>query len=141
MADPTPAASRPPTIVDDIFNSPSVPSVPKEEGIQYAQRPSPQSLATPLDNFLSGPIGIDLDTSIIAHNAHIQALLDKEQISWGTQFELARGVTTGRWTWDEVELNISNLKGPNVQSAYRVQNVMLNKPQHSSKLDLWYVYI
>ena len=138
MAYRTPAASQAPTVVDDIFSSPSVPSVPKEEGVQ---KPSPQSLATPLDNFLSGPIGIDLDTSIIAHDARIQALLDKEQISWGTQFELARGITTGRWSWDEVERNISKLRGPNVQSAYRVQNVMLHKPQHSSKLDLWYVCI
>jgi len=111
--------------------------------MQHDPEPSPRSLTTPLDNFLSGPIGVDLDVSIIAHDARIQALLDKEQISWGTQFELARGVTKDQWTWDEVERNIGKLRGPNVQSAYRVRNTMLNKPQQSSSgtLELWYVHI
>jgi hypothetical protein len=95
-------------------------------------------LATPLAKFLSGPIGVDLDTSIIASDSRIQALLDKEQIAWGTQFELARGVTMGHWTWDAVEPNIGKLRGPNVKSAYRVRNVMLNTSQNPGSLELWY---
>jgi len=140
---PTPTGSQAPVVVDDVFNSPQTHPVPKEKAMQHDPEPSPRSLTTPLDNFLSGPIGIDLDVSIIAHDARIQALLDKEQISWGTQFELARGVTKDQWTWDEVERNIGKLRGPNVQSAYRVRNTMLNKPQQSSSgtLELWYVHI
>jgi hypothetical protein len=93
-----------------------------------------------LQKFLSGPIGIDLEIGIIAHNAGVQKLLDKKQISWGVQFELARGITTGSWDWDEVESKINKLTGSNANSAYRVRHVMLGNPLTSSQSSVWYVY-
>jgi hypothetical protein len=82
--------------VDDVFSALATSiAVPEQGKMQLDQEPSIES-KTPLDELLSGPIGVDLETCLIAHDARIQALLDKEDISWGVQFELARGVTTGR---------------------------------------------
>jgi hypothetical protein len=127
-----------PIVVDDIFSASSAHAVPKPVEMQHDPKPPLESLETPLDKFLSGPIGVDLDTTTIAHDARIQALLDLKQISWGVQFELARGVTTGQWTWDVVESKISELSGPSAKTAYRVRSVMLNVPQRgNSDLAIW----
>jgi hypothetical protein len=135
---PSPSQARP-IFVDDVFSAlPTSIAVPEQGKMQLDQEPSIES-KTPLDEFLSGPIGVNLETCLIAHDARIQALLDKKEISWGVQFELARGVTTGQWTWDAVESKIGELTGRNVDAAYRVRNVMLDLPQKITERTIWYV--
>jgi len=137
---PTPSKNQP-AVVDDVFSAPRV--VPEGTEIRPNPPPSPpiEPLEAALDKFLSGPIGVDLEIGFITHNKDIQALLDEEQISWGVQYELARGVTTGQWTWDAVKSKIGALRGPSVKTAYRVRSLMLNVPQKGSDLTLWYTYI
>lgn len=129
-------AQAPPVVVEDVFSA-QPPTAKKQEEIQYDPESSLESSENLLDKFLNGPIGVDLETDFIAHDTRIQALLDKEHISWGVQFELARGVTTSQWTWEQVESKIGGLTGPSAKAAYRVRSVMLNIPQKSSDLTLW----
>ncbi|RDB19363.1 putative RNA-dependent RNA polymerase SHL2 [Hypsizygus marmoreus] len=119
-----------PMVVDDVFNSP-VP-FPRKEKFQappLPRQPANDSGSTPsaLDMFLQGPIGIDLEQSIIAHDTRIQGLLDAAKIAWGVQYELARGVTNGQWSWSDVEPKIEALKGPNAKSANKVRSLMLGR--------------
>lgn len=62
-------------------------------------------------------------------------------ISWGVQYELARGVTANLWTWSEINPDqLQKLKGTNVEAAYRVANVMRNRPVSARDgLRLWFV--
>ncbi|KAI0673977.1 RNA dependent RNA polymerase-domain-containing protein [Trametes maxima] len=39
---------------------------------------------------------------IIAHSASVQRLFDELNVAWGVQYELARGVSRGWWTWDDI---------------------------------------
>lgn len=65
------------------------------------------------------------DLVIIAHDPRVQALLDKLEIAWGTQFEIARGVLSGSWTWDDVtEDLLEQLRGSNAESAVKVRPVL-----------------
>jgi hypothetical protein len=131
----TPPRSQ--AVIYDVFSAPSQSSVvQKKEDV--AQEPSVEFSGTALQHFLSSA---DLNTTIIAHNSSIQALLDENRISWGVQFELARGVTTGHWTWDAVEDKIGELTGSNAKAAQRVRSVMLNVPQKAPDLTIWYVHI
>jgi RNA-dependent RNA polymerase len=139
VAPSPPQSQAQPVVIDDVFNASSTPSVPKY--IQVDPEPSIKPSRSTLDEFLSGPIGVDLDTSFIAHDAGVQALLDKEQISWGVQFELARGVTTGQWTWDAVKSKIGELTGPSAKAAPRVRSVMLDVPLKASDLTIWHVHL
>jgi hypothetical protein len=106
--------------------------------MQHAQELSVGLSGTALKQFLSS---VDLDISIIAHDTRIQALLDGNRISWGVQFELARGVTTGQWTWDAVESKVGELRGPSAKAAQRVRSVILNLPPKAPDLTIWYAHI
>ena len=65
------------------------------------------------------------DLVIIAHDARVQALMDKLEIAWGTQFEIARGVSSGKWSWEDVtEDLLQKLRGTNADSAPRVHPVI-----------------
>lgn len=99
----------------------------------------PASLAS----FARSDFGTDLKPTIIAHDKETQALLDHYRISWGTQYELARGVSSGAWKWEEVRQKIKDLTGDNAHAACQVQTVMRGKPAGSanpSNFYLWYVH-
>ena len=86
--------------------------------------------------------GEELDIAIIAHDSRIQKLFDEQQISWGVQYELARGITAGQWTWEAIETKISELKGPNAEVAYRIRNLMRDRDLRvAADLSIWYVSI
>ncbi|KAH9923183.1 RNA dependent RNA polymerase-domain-containing protein [Epithele typhae] len=58
------------------------------------------------------------DFYLIAHNAAVQREFDRHQLSWAVQYELARGVGNGWWSWDAVRrVDLSKLKGPNITAA------------------------
>ena len=85
--------------------------------------------------------GTELAFQIVAHNNEVQKELDAMNISWGVQYELARGITANLWTWEEIRTEqLQKLKGTNVQAAYRVANVMRNRPISVRQgLSLWFV--
>ncbi|KAI1786799.1 RNA dependent RNA polymerase-domain-containing protein [Ganoderma leucocontextum] len=56
------------------------------------------------------------DVYILAHSAEAQRLFDRIPLSWGVQYEIARGVSRGLWSWDTViqsEQALKSLRGPN----------------------------
>jgi hypothetical protein len=85
------------------------------------------------------PLGDKLEARYIAHDDSVQKLMDTMGISWGVQYELARGVNAGLWKWDEVlHDKLARLKGSNKVSAYRVAHVMLDRPLSKNvNLALW----
>ncbi len=67
----------------------------------------------------------DPEFHIIAHNEHVQRLMDQYHLAWGTQYEIARGVCEGRWKWEDVtEDLVKELDGSNQQSAGRVSTII-----------------
>jgi len=47
------------------------------------------------------------------------------KISWAVQYELARGVLSEMWTWDDVTIEVlKRLQGSNYEAAPRVPKVM-----------------
>jgi len=47
------------------------------------------------------------------------------EISWGVQYELARGVLSKLWTWDDVTFDVlERLQGSNYEAAPQVSTVM-----------------
>jgi hypothetical protein len=147
-----PATSGLPVVQDDIFNA-QTSNVTLRKRASPKVIPCPMSLpASPLGfedqipvslaSFARSAFGTDLKEVLIAHDKGTQALLDCHQISWGTQYELARGVTLGTWNWGEVKLKIKDLTGDNAHAACQVQTVMRGKPAASanpSDFYLWYI--
>ncbi|KAI0348335.1 hypothetical protein BDW22DRAFT_1350519 [Trametopsis cervina] len=70
--------------------------------------------------------------TIIAHDRRAQSLMDGLDIAWGTQYEIARGVTDGRWTWADVTTaKLNQLCGDNEDTAYRVPSVLVSNTEPS----------
>jgi hypothetical protein len=68
---------------------------------------------------------IVLPHRIICHSERAQNLMERLKISWGVQYELARGVLAGRWTWDDATIDVlKQLCGPNAHAAPRVNAIM-----------------
>jgi RNA-dependent RNA polymerase len=73
--------------------------------------------------------------------------MERLNISWGVQYELARGVLAEKWSWAHVtESVLRRLQGSNAQAAPRVRPVMLEAtdgkgsvpcPKSSVNLALW----
>ncbi|KAF8899369.1 RNA dependent RNA polymerase-domain-containing protein [Infundibulicybe gibba] len=130
------------TVVDDSLSpSPSFKSIGKQPAqprptsiLQFRSRPAPQASsskpALPAQgDLLESCIGRDLDPFIIAHSDTVQQLLDKHNISWGVQYELARGITTKAWDWSDIEGKISGLVGTNAESAHLVSDIIRGRPR------------
>ncbi|KAI0937310.1 hypothetical protein AcV5_005250 [Taiwanofungus camphoratus] len=80
--------------------------------------------------------------SIIAHSSDVQRLMDLKRIAWGVQYELARGVCHGRWTWENVtSAKLDLLVGSNKAAAHLVAQVMLSSNNANkvaiTELPLW----
>ena len=64
---------------------------------------------------------------IIAHSERAQRLFDMIPLSWGVQYEIARGVSQGAWSWETVVESEAALRrslcGPNT-NASRVSQVL-----------------
>ncbi|KAG2116227.1 RNA dependent RNA polymerase-domain-containing protein [Suillus cothurnatus] len=88
-------------------------------------------------------LGVELDIRHIAHCEKTQIVLDRHELAWGTIFELARGVTRGMWTFqDMTEHRLQKLKGSNAQSAWKVATVMADKVPSAmgAPSELWLEY-
>lgn len=79
--------------------------------------------------------------SVIAHNTIVQAEMDKRELALGVQYEIARGVTKGTWTWDLVTPEkLDELKGSNANAAPKVADVIHCRKVSSLNGDeLWLV--
>jgi hypothetical protein len=76
-----------------------------------------------LPPLLSGKIV--LPRRIICHSKPVQERMEQLKISWGVQYELARGVLAEKWTWDDITDNVlRQLRGSNAQAASRVSAVV-----------------
>jgi hypothetical protein len=91
---------------------------------------------------------VSLPRQTICHSVHAQELMERLKISWGVQYELARGVLAGRWKWDDVTVHVlERLQGSNAEAAPRVDAVMREieggparrTDSRVTNLDLWWV--
>ena len=99
--------------------------------------PEVQEPKTPMPVDVRSPPG----TFIIGHSAHAQKRFDTIPLSWGVQYELARGVGNGWWTWEQVvHADLKKLAGPNNNAAARVAHV-LGRPLAVAPVDpnIWFV--
>ncbi|KAG1813878.1 RNA dependent RNA polymerase-domain-containing protein [Suillus subaureus] len=90
-----------------------------------------------------GKFGVELNIVHIAHCEKAQEVLDRHKLAWGTIFELARGVTRGMWTFqDMTEHRLQKLQGSNAQSAWKVATVMADKVPSAigASSELWLEY-
>ncbi|KAK0234147.1 RNA dependent RNA polymerase-domain-containing protein [Armillaria fumosa] len=82
--------------------------------------------------------GVKLPTNIVAHDTAVQKLFDNQEISWGVQWELARGVSTECWTWDEVKDKLftpNSLHGTEEEVLFKVASIMKNQPFSATSLE------
>lgn len=96
---------------------------------------------TPDFSFLNHSEGSDLPLSIIAHDRDVQRLMDAKRISWGVQWEIARGITRHLWKWSDVTPGkLDLLRGSNAEAASKVVHVMKTGEAPSAlpaNLELW----
>ena len=75
----------------------------------------------------------------IAHDPAIQKMMDQLNVSWDVQYEIARGVCSALWAWDDVTVERLQALIPtrkNLYPAQRVGNVM-GKGLDAQKLETW----
>ncbi|KAG2045047.1 RNA dependent RNA polymerase-domain-containing protein [Suillus americanus] len=89
--------------------------------------------------------GVQLNIVHVAHCERAQIVLDQQQLAWGTIYELARGVTRGIWTFEDMtEHRLCQLKGSNVQAAWKVAAVIKDEMGPSSAMrapsEIWLEY-
>ncbi|KAH9043657.1 RNA dependent RNA polymerase-domain-containing protein [Lactarius pseudohatsudake] len=81
--------------------------------------PAPLPSPPPVQGKLRSPL------EIICHSQNVQRLMERRRISWGVQYELARGVLAERWKWEDVTDGVlESLQGSNAVAAPRVRSVM-----------------
>ncbi|KAH9176853.1 RNA dependent RNA polymerase-domain-containing protein [Lactarius sanguifluus] len=81
--------------------------------------PAPPASLPPVQGKLRSPL------KIISHSQNAQRLMERRKISWGVQYELARGVLAERWKWEDVTDGVlERLQGSNAVAAPRVRSVM-----------------
>ncbi|KAG2369519.1 RNA dependent RNA polymerase-domain-containing protein [Suillus spraguei] len=89
--------------------------------------------------------GFQLNIVHIAHCERTQIVFNQQQLAWGTIYELARGVTRGMWTFEDMtEHRLRQLKGSNVQAAWKVAAVIKDEMRPTSAMrapaEIWLEY-
>ncbi|KAH8094650.1 RNA dependent RNA polymerase-domain-containing protein [Cristinia sonorae] len=65
------------------------------------------------------------DISFIAWDKDVQDRMDANNLAWGVQYEIARGVSDGSWLWSNVtEEIIRDLRGSNAEAAPKVDKLL-----------------
>ncbi|KAH7920937.1 hypothetical protein BV22DRAFT_765729 [Leucogyrophana mollusca] len=126
-------------------------SIPSASGLPSESRTTPY---TPLKvNTAPAPLppvlkpqaarpdfGSALTPAIIAHSDDVQPHIDSRKLSWGTVFELARGVSKGLWSWSDVTpARLDQLKGTSAEAARKVPAVIASRAP-SSGSEVWAEY-
>ncbi|KAF9447542.1 hypothetical protein P691DRAFT_731304 [Macrolepiota fuliginosa MF-IS2] len=139
--------------VDDVFTTPKVrkerrgdsPSKSSQSFRPISVRPItvPVSTDAPpaISSFFRGTLGVDLHPIMISHSSDTQRLMDELDLAWGVQYEFARGVSLGQWSWAEVSKVLrekSNVfRGPNAETAFKVGALMRNREIRNVNVTLW----
>lgn len=93
-----------------------------------ARTPShPPVVAPPphLPHLVQGKLRLPLQK--VCHSENVQRLMERRRISWGVQYELARGILAERWKWEDITDGVlERLEGPNAVAAPKVRSVMAN---------------
>ncbi|KAJ7696817.1 RNA dependent RNA polymerase-domain-containing protein [Mycena rosella] len=91
-----------------------------------------------------GKYASQLEVHIIAHCSEVQRRFDSVGVHLGVQWELARGVSTEKWTWKDVEAKYNSkfdiFRGSNSMLAEQVPAIMRGRPRaqsQSQNLSLW----
>ncbi|KAG6380657.1 RNA dependent RNA polymerase-domain-containing protein [Boletus reticuloceps] len=107
------------------------------EAPPWGNEPAAQTPARELSAF-----GAELDPFLIAHDATAQRLMDANHLTWGTTYEIARGVTKGQWTWSAVTREkIQKLCGSNACAAHQVAAVMQDREvPRVAEAEVWAEY-
>lgn len=155
----SPQISRKPTLEECVSTNPlkrSITSVDSDESclrsaklrrtqsaaIPCQTRPAPASnvfsgasLASASSSVQEVPKGIHL----ISHCDRAQHEMDQRKIAWGVQYEIARGVTCGSWSWGDVTAEKLNLlRGSNTEAAPKVSTILLGPHcRPSNNLQIW----
>jgi hypothetical protein len=104
-------------------SSGSLPSQPSQPSILQHSPPADVPSPPKLPPLLSGKIA--LPRRIICHSKPVQERMEQLKISWGVQYELARGVLAEKWTWGDItDRVLEQLRGSNAQAASRVGAVV-----------------
>jgi hypothetical protein len=138
---PTPAAS---SSKKPFSHSVSVDNLASHDLPHDAVRPPVASSSNDLQpdfSFLDHSEGADLPICIIAHDRDAQKLMDSKRISWGVQWEIARGISRHAWEWSDVTPSkLDLLRGSNADAAWKVVYVMKTAEAPSvppRNLELW----
>ncbi|KAI0341433.1 hypothetical protein BDW22DRAFT_303425 [Trametopsis cervina] len=147
---PTIGSSRAsdPFLVQKENDVPAIPVAPVLSRARSDDQATPQRNAMPVratkahKDVPAGPI-LHLSSdgyAVIAHNDQAQELFDNYDLSWGVQYELARGVTKGWWHWSDVnQEKIKTLMGMKEREMMpaHVLDVMLGRKPGMSRPELW----
>ncbi|KAF9499753.1 hypothetical protein BDN71DRAFT_1441324 [Pleurotus eryngii] len=99
---PTPSTSSASSISTTLINTPISTSA-SDVDMQGMTRPETDMDASKVSKYIWDILDDSVPTYIIAYDEEVHALVQKHHLSFGVQYELARGVVSGRWTWDEVK--------------------------------------
>ncbi|KAI0249507.1 RNA dependent RNA polymerase-domain-containing protein [Lactifluus subvellereus] len=90
------------------------------DAFSYTDVAPPPPALSPLRGKLALP------RRILCHSPAVQRQMERLKISWGVQYELARGVLAERWTWAHItESVLGRLQGSNAKAAPEVPLVVL----------------
>ncbi|KIJ66540.1 hypothetical protein HYDPIDRAFT_86612, partial [Hydnomerulius pinastri MD-312] len=135
---PVAVPAKRPTTDHDAERPRSPPPSPPNAAKRSQALPSPRKAPE-----LSTDFTTCLDPFFIAHSEDVQRLLDARNLSWGTIYEIARGVTKGQWEWSSVTAErLDKLRGTNTEAAHKVSAVMQGRDVPRSRLafELWAEY-
>lgn len=117
------AISKPDT--SRLFKDPEEPP-PAPTPASHRKTPSPPAVVTPpspLRPIVQGKLR--LPPYDICHSPKAQRLMESRRISWGVQYELARGILADKWKWEDVtDRVLDRLQGSNAVAAPKVRSVM-----------------
>ncbi|KAI0095023.1 RNA dependent RNA polymerase-domain-containing protein [Irpex rosettiformis] len=131
-----------PPLIEEITKAMLDPSEKREiPSIQSTSESLPEMV---LEEPVAGPSRVSSpggNIYIVAHDRRVQGLMDSFNISWGTQYEIARGISDGRWEWSEITVEkLKQLKGKSQDAASRVSSVLMDtsdSAQHGTHRDIW----
>ena len=123
---PQKAASLPTISNNDIRAPVKLLSIPAALGSEEEKRVLNPAFPADLD-FLK-KMELSDAHHIIAHDKRVQGEMDLRRNSWGVQYEIARGVSKGDFTWSDVTPEkLDLLTGSNAEAAPKVYDVILGR--------------
>ncbi|KAK7063563.1 RNA-dependent RNA polymerase [Favolaschia claudopus] len=89
-------------------------------------RPSANTFT--LEELFAGKHGCSLPKYIVAHSKKVLHALEGQGVTLGVQWELARGVSAGKFSWENIETKMKKtadaFAGTNLEVAWKVSDIM-----------------